>query len=63
MNEKGIVSDIYLQKSTNYFLDKEAIRIIKLTSGKWSPGIQFNKKVKSYHQQSINFANPIAEEE
>jgi TonB family protein len=53
---KGKVVDVTLTKSVDYFLDCEAIRVIKLTSGKWVPGKINNIATKTYHQQKITFA-------
>jgi TonB family protein len=49
------ITDIIPQKSRNLFLDIEAMRIIKLSSKKWTPGYQNGIAVKSYHSQSIDF--------
>jgi TonB family protein len=55
VDEKGIVEEIELQKSLNYFLDKEALRVIKKSSGKWAPGKFNGVPYKTYHLQAILF--------
>lgn len=47
VDEKGRVSEIKIIRGVHELLDKEAIRVIKLTSGKWKPGKQGNKVVKT----------------
>ena len=39
----------------------EAKRVISKTSGKWTPGVQNDTKVRTYHSQSINFVIPDEE--
>jgi hypothetical protein len=40
----------------NKWLAAEAKRVIGLTDKKWRPGMEDGKIVKTYHEQSINFA-------
>jgi TonB family protein len=51
----GAVEDLILAKSVNYFLDKEALRILKLSSGRWKAALVDNLAIKTYHFQAINF--------
>ncbi len=53
----GGVCEITTNEGAPVSLSKEAIRIIKKTSGKWKPGMQDGKPVKSYHEQKIAFVN------
>jgi Gram-negative bacterial TonB protein C-terminal len=53
----GGVCEITTNNGAPLPLAKEAIRIIKKTSGKWKPGMQDGKPVKSYHEQKISFVN------
>ena len=41
----GTLEDIEVLKGLEVLLDKEAVRVLKLTSGKWSPGLQRGKAV------------------
>jgi protein TonB len=54
VDENGAVQDPFLQKSREYSLDKESLRIIK-KSGKWVPGRKHGEIVKTYKVQPINF--------
>ncbi len=54
----GKVENVYVSKSVDYFLDNEAINVIKKTSGKWTPGMKNDIPTITYHSQSINFVIP-----
>jgi protein TonB len=54
VDEQGNVSDPVISKSVEYSLDREALRIIKL-SGKWEPGLKHGKQAKTYKVQPIRF--------
>lgn len=43
VDAKGHISAIKILRGIGYGCDEEAIRVIKLTSGKWKPGIQNGK--------------------
>jgi Gram-negative bacterial TonB protein C-terminal len=58
VDQKGNVSDILPMKSIDYFMDREARRVINLSSGKWSPGLKNGIPVTTYHSQSIKFVLP-----
>jgi len=47
VNEDGTIEDILVIRSVSKLLDAEAIRVIKLTSGKWNPGEQNGKPFKA----------------
>ncbi|MCD4682237.1 MAG: energy transducer TonB, partial [Bacteroidales bacterium] len=47
VNEDGTLEDILIIRSVSKSLDDEAIRVIKLTSGKWKSGEQNGKSVKA----------------
>ncbi len=58
VDKEGNIFDVKLSEFSpqkNKWLAAEALRVIKLSGGKWLPGYQDGKPVKSYHQQSINF--------
>ena len=50
----GVVQDPYIQKSLEYSLDQESLRIIGL-SGEWDPATHDGEKVRSYKMQPFNF--------
>jgi TonB family protein len=54
VNKDGNVEDVDLYKSAEYYIDKEAMRLIK-DSPTWTPAMQDGKKVKSYKRQPIRF--------
>jgi protein TonB len=54
VDNEGIISDPYIQKSVEYSLDQEALRII-LQSGKWEPATKDGIPVNSYKVQPVNF--------
>ncbi|MCB2221534.1 MAG: TonB family protein [Bacteroidetes bacterium] len=56
VNIKGEVEDVKVVLGAHELLDKEAIRIIKLTSGKWKPGEQKGKTVKVAMTLPIKFS-------
>jgi TonB family protein len=47
VNADGSIENIAIVRSVHKLLDEEAIRVIKLTSGKWNPGKQNGKAVKA----------------
>jgi Ca-activated chloride channel family protein len=47
VNTDGTIGKISIVRSVNTLLDQEAMRVIKLTNGKWKPGMQSGKKVKT----------------
>ena len=54
VDTEGNITEPYIEKSVEYSLDTEALRIIGM-SPKWKPAIQNGKNVKSYKKQPINF--------
>lgn len=53
----GTLCDYEVIKSAGHpSLDKEALRVVQKSSGKWSPGIQRGRKVRSRFTIPINFA-------
>lgn len=55
VNTDRTVSDFEILKSVGYGCDEEAIRVLKLTSGKWTPGKQDGKFVRTRFTQPITF--------
>jgi len=47
VNEDGTIEDVMVIRSVSNSLDAEAIRLIKLTSGKWKSGEQNGKLIKT----------------
>ena len=56
VDEKGNVSDIKVIRGIGYGCDEEAIRVCKLTSGKWNPGKSNGKSVKVTFNLPIKFS-------
>lgn len=54
VNKDGLVESPYIGKSVEYSLDEESLRIVR-TSGKWVPGFQNGKNIKTYKIQPVNF--------
>ena len=56
VGKEGNVSpaSIWVRQSADYWLDKEALRVIHL-SGAWTPAEQYGEKVSSYKLQPIIF--------
>lgn len=50
----GDVTDIFLQKSIEYSIDQEAIKVIR-DSGKWTPGTRDGVNVKTYELEPLRF--------
>ena len=55
VNTDGTIGKINIVRSVNTLLDQEAMRVIKLTSGKWKPGLQGGKPVKTRMIIPVNF--------
>lgn len=53
VTKTGAVENIKVLKGSGFGMDEEAIRVIKLTDGKWDAGMQNNESV------SVNFTMPI----
>lgn len=53
INEKGQISNIKVLRGIGGGCDEEAVRVVKLTSGKWNPGKQKGKPV------SVQFNLPV----
>lgn len=47
VDEKGDVGNVHVKKSTGDVYEKESIRVITLTSGKWKPAVKDGRPVKS----------------
>jgi hypothetical protein len=54
VSREGIVSDIKALSNLGYGMEPEVIRILK-KSGNWSPAMQNNRYVNSYHTQPVTF--------
>lgn len=54
VNKEGVIEDPYIARSIEYSLDEEALRVIR-KSGKWVPGFQDGKVVRTYKIQPIVF--------
>jgi protein TonB len=54
VDEEGSVKDPFIEKSVEYSLDQEALRIIK-NSGKWTPGLKNGIPASTYTSKPISF--------
>jgi TonB family protein len=55
VNEDGSLTDFNIVKTLLPELDREAIRVLKLTSGEWSPGSQQGVPVKVRYTVPVRF--------
>ena len=56
INTDGSLSDINVLKGIGFGCDEEAVRVVKLTDGRWKPGIQRGRPVRVKYSLPINFA-------
>jgi TonB family protein len=56
VNESGNIDEPIILKSIHPLLDNEAIRVVKLLSGRFTPGYQDGKPVSVYYMVPITFA-------
>jgi len=54
VDKEGNITDPYIQKSLEYSLDQESLRIIN-QSGKWDPATKDGMPVNSYKIQPLNY--------
>lgn len=52
----GSVSNVHVKKSVNKYLDEAAMKVIKLTNGKWKPAIQFGEIISTKATIPITFS-------
>jgi protein TonB len=57
VDEQGTVVEPLISKSVEYSLDRESLRLIRL-SGKWEPGVKDGKIAKTYKIEPIRFVLP-----
>lgn len=55
VNENGKITNVKVLRGFDSLCDKEALRVIKLTSGKWIPGTQRGKPVKVQMNIPVKF--------
>lgn len=55
VDTKGDVIDEKIARGVDKHLDAEALRVIRLMSGKWTPGVQRGKNVKVAYTLPIKF--------
>jgi len=55
VDEKGQVSDVKVLRGIGGGCDEEALRLVKLTNGKWKPGMQRGKPVKVMMNLPVKF--------
>lgn len=53
--EDGSMCEYKVEKRVGYGLDEEALRVVKLMSGKWQPGVLRGQKVRVKYNLPINF--------
>jgi hypothetical protein len=58
INEDGTLSDFKIVKDLKHGTGEELIRVLKLTSGKWTPAMKEGKKVKSTFTLPLNIHTP-----
>jgi len=58
INEDGTISDFKIVKDLKHGTGEELIRVLKLTSGKWTPAIKEGKKVKTTFTLPLNIHTP-----
>lgn len=58
INEDGTLSDYKIVKDLKYGTAEELIRVLKLSSGKWTPAVQDGKKVKSTFTLPLHIETP-----
>jgi hypothetical protein len=58
INEDGTLSDFKIIKDLKYGTAEELIRVLKLTSGKWTPAKKEGKNVKSTFTLPISISTP-----
>ncbi|MCD6067782.1 MAG: TonB family protein [Bacteroidetes bacterium] len=54
--ENGELSDVKVFKGIGSGCDEEAVRVIKMTSGRWLPGRQKGKTVKVFYNLPVRFS-------
>lgn len=54
VNKDGQVEDARINRSVEYSLDRESLRIIRMAN-EWMPAMQNGRKVKSYKKQPLQF--------
>lgn len=54
VNKAGKCVDVHLEKSVEFVLDEEALRVIE-KSPLWEPAIQKGRKVNAYRRQPVTF--------
>jgi TonB family protein len=53
--EDGSMCEYKVEKRVGYGLDEEALRVVKLMSGKWEPGVLRGQKVRVKYNLPVNF--------
>ncbi len=56
INTDGNVGDVNVLKGIGFGCDEESVRVVKLTSGHWKPGIQRGRPVRVKYNIPLNFA-------
>jgi protein TonB len=54
--ENGDISDVKVFKGIGSGCDEEAVRIVRLTNGRWLPGKQKGKAVKVFYNLPVRFS-------
>jgi hypothetical protein len=55
VDREGNVSDFKALTAHGYGMEAEALRVVKKTSGKWNPGVQNGRQVRSITKQPVTF--------
>jgi protein TonB len=55
VKKDGSVTDVEVIRGASKSLDREAVRLARLTSGKWNPGVKNGKEVNVYMTLPVYF--------
>jgi protein TonB len=55
ISKEGKIENAIVEKSVEYSLDKESLRIINKSNGEWIAAVQNGRNVKSYKRQPFVF--------
>ena len=55
INTDGSVDDIKVEKGLGFGTEEEAVRVVKASKGRWTPGVQRGQKVRTTFNLPINF--------
>jgi len=56
VTDDGTLDEYKVLQGVGWGLDEEALRVVKMTSGRWTPGVRRGRKVRVKYNMPINFA-------